>query len=60
MANNMTKICELCKGNDHIKIRQIWENTEEKRKISITQPCPFCIPKTENDIELEEARKAGL
>ena len=60
MANNMTKICELCKVNDHIKIRQIWENTEEKRKICITQPCPFCIPKTENDIELEEARKAGL
>ena len=60
MANNMTKICELCKGNDHIKIRQIWENTEEKRKIWITHPCPFCIPKTENDIELEEARKAGL
>ena len=60
MANNMSKICELCTGNDYIKIRQIWEDTKEKRKIWITQPCPFCIPKTENDIQLEEARKAGL
>jgi len=60
MASNMSKICELCKGNDYIKIRQIWEDTEEKRKIWITQPCPFCIPKTENDIQLEEARRAGL
>jgi hypothetical protein len=60
MANNMTKICELCKGNDYINIRQIWENTEEKRKIWIAQPCPLCIPKTENDIQLEEARKSGL
>ena len=60
MAFNMSKICELCMGNDYIKIRQIWENTEEKRKIWITQPCPFCVPKTENDIQLEEARKAGL
>ena len=56
----MNKICELCKGNDYIKIRQIWEDTEEKRKIWITQPCPLCIPKTENDIQLDEARKAGL
>jgi hypothetical protein len=56
----MTKICELCKGNDCINIRQIWENTEEKRKIWIAQPCPLCIPKTENDIQLEEARKSGL
>ena len=56
----MNRICELCKGNDHIKIRQVWENTEEKRKIWITQSCPLCIPITENDIQLEEARKAGL
>ena len=56
----MIKMCELCKGNDHIKIRQVWEDTEEKRKIWITQPCPLCIPTTENDIELDEARKVGL
>ena len=56
----MTKICELCKGNNYVKIRKVWENTEEKRKIWVTQPCPFCVPKTENDIILEEARKAGL
>lgn len=60
MANSVTKICELCKGNDYVKIRKVWENTEEKRKIWVTQPCPFCVPKTENDIILEEARKAGL
>jgi len=56
----MIKMCELCKGNDHIKIRQVWEDIEEKRKIWITQPCPLCIPITENDIQLDEARKAGL
>ena len=60
MENNMSKICELCTGNDYINIRQIWEDTSENRKIWITQPCPFCVPKTENDIELDEARKTGL
>ena len=56
----MNKICKLCYGNDHIKIRQVWENTEEKQKIWITQPCPLCIPIPENDIQLKEARQAGL
>ena len=56
----MSKMCELCMGNDHIKIRQVWEDTKEKRKIWITQLCPLCIPTTENDIQLDEARKAGL
>ena len=29
----MIKMCELCKGNDHIKIRQVWKDTEEKQKV---------------------------
>ena len=56
----MIKMCELCKGNDHIKIRQVWENTEEKRKIWITQPCHLCVPITENDIQLKQTVKVGL
>ena len=56
----MNKICEVCNGNDHIKIRQVCKDTEEKQKVWITQTCPLCIPITENDIQLEEARKAGL
>ena len=56
----MNKIWELCKGNDHIKIRQIWKDTKEKQKVWITRPCPLCIPISENDIQLDEARKAGL
>ena len=56
----MNKICELCKGNDYINIRQVWEDTEEKRKIWITQLCPLCIPIPENNIQLNRARKAGL
>ena len=56
----MKKICKLCEGNDYIKIKQVWEDTRELKKIWHTEPCPSCVPITENDIQLDVARKAGL
>ena len=45
-------ICNQCDGNNYLKVREIWKDTSQKKKVWITRPCPKCVPITEEDITL--------
>ena len=47
-------ICNQCDGNNYLKVREIWKDTSQTKKVWITKPCPKCVPITEEDITLED------
>ena len=47
-------VCNQCDGNNYIKVREIWKDTSQTKKVWITKPCPKCVPITEEDITLED------
>ena len=46
-------ICNQCDGNNYIKVREIWKDTSQTKKVWITKPCPKCVPVpiTEDDLD---------
>ena len=44
-------ICNQCDDNNYIKVREIWKDTSQKKKVWITKPCPKCVPITEDDLD---------
>ena len=44
-------ICNQCDGNNYIKVREIWKDTSQTKKVWITKPCPKCVPITEEDLD---------
>ena len=47
-------ICNQCDGNNYIKVREIWKDTSQTKKVWVTKPCPKCVPITEEDITLDD------
>ena len=44
-------ICNQCDDNNYIKVREIWKDTSQTKKVWITKPCPKCVPITEQDLD---------
>ena len=44
-------ICNQCDGNNYIKVREIWKDTSQTKKVWITKPCPKCVPITEENLD---------
>ena len=44
-------ICNQCDDNNYIKVREVWKDTSQTKKVWITKPCPKCVPITEQDLD---------
>jgi len=44
-------ICNQCDDNNYIRVREIWKDTSQTKKVWITKPCLKCVPITEQDLD---------